>query len=133
MTSKNGCPELVSLLQYMKETHLDNPEILVKDLRIEKIAEIVEEVKQSDEWEAVKMSILSIGIDHGKILGEADGKLNGKRDSIFILLKELGPVPENIKSKILNQTDMNILDAWVVKAARAKSVEDFIKVLEQEI
>lgn len=128
MTSKNGRPELVSLLQYMKETRLDNPEILVKDSRIEKIAEIVEEVKQSDEWEAVKMSILSIGIDHGKTLGKSEGKA----ESVMVLLKELGPVPENIKLKILNQTDINILDVWLVKAARAKSVEDFVKALEQE-
>ena len=34
MTSKNGTPELVSLLQYMKETRLDNPEILVQDDKI---------------------------------------------------------------------------------------------------
>lgn len=86
------------------------------------IAKIVEEVKQSDEWEAVKMSILSIGIDHGKTMGKAE--------SILILLKGLGPIPEDIKSKVLNQTEMDILDAWLIKAARAKSMEDFVKVLE---
>lgn len=48
MASKNGRPELVSLLQYMKETRLDNPKILVQDSRMEKLAEIVEEVKQSE-------------------------------------------------------------------------------------
>ncbi len=65
MTSKEGRPELVSLLQYMKRTSLDNPEILVKDKRIERLNDIVSEVKQSEEWEAVRMSILSIGIDQG--------------------------------------------------------------------
>ena len=34
MSSKNGEPVLVSLLQYMKHTTLENPEILVKDERI---------------------------------------------------------------------------------------------------
>ena len=34
MTSKNGSKELVSLLQYMKNTRLDNPEIQVQDERI---------------------------------------------------------------------------------------------------
>ncbi len=65
MTSKEGKPELVSLLQYMKKTSLDNPEILVKDKRIEKLNEIVSEVKQSEEWEAVRMNILEIGIEQG--------------------------------------------------------------------
>ena len=34
MTSKNGTPELVSMLQYMKEMRIDNPEVKVKDARI---------------------------------------------------------------------------------------------------
>ncbi len=66
MASKNGDPTLVSLLQYMKKTRLDNPEIVVKDERILKLDEIVTEVKQSEEWEAVKMSILSVGIERGR-------------------------------------------------------------------
>ena len=69
MSSKNGKPELISLLQYMKETRLDNPEILIKDRRILKLDSIVNEVKQSEEWEAVKMNILEIGIEQGKIEG----------------------------------------------------------------
>ena len=66
MTSKNGDPVLVSLLQYMKQTSIDNPEIQVKDERIVTLDAVVQEVKQSEEWEAVKMSILSIGIEKGQ-------------------------------------------------------------------
>lgn len=65
MTSKNGRPELISLLQYMKNTSIDNPEMPVKDKRIEKLDRIVREVKQSEEWEAVKVNILEIGIEQG--------------------------------------------------------------------
>ena len=65
MTSLNGRPDLVSLLQYMKNTTLDNPDIIVKDERIVELDRIVSEVKQSEEWEAVKMNILEIGIQHG--------------------------------------------------------------------
>lgn len=50
MTSKNGSQELVSLLRYMKDTTLDNPEILVKDERIIELDRIVREVKESEEW-----------------------------------------------------------------------------------
>ncbi len=66
MTSKNGSQELVSLLQYMKETRLDNPEILVKDKRILELDEIVTEVKESEEWEGIRMNILDIGIAKGE-------------------------------------------------------------------
>ena len=62
MESKNGPPELISMLQYMKSTRIDNPEIIVKDSRILELDEIVTEVKCSEEWEAVKMNILEVGI-----------------------------------------------------------------------
>ena len=69
MTSKNGSPELISMLQYMKNTYIDNPEILVKDQRLLELDQVVNEVKESEEWEAVKMNILELGIEHGKKQG----------------------------------------------------------------
>lgn len=65
MASKKGRPELISLLQYMKNTTLENPDIVVRDERILDLNRIVEEVKQSEEWEAVKMNLLEIGIEKG--------------------------------------------------------------------
>lgn len=72
MKSKNGRPELISLLQYMKNTNIDNPEILVKDERIVNLSKIVEEVQQSEEWEVVRMNILDIGIAKGLELGKKE-------------------------------------------------------------
>ncbi|MBO5166762.1 MAG: Rpn family recombination-promoting nuclease/putative transposase [Lachnospiraceae bacterium] len=66
MSSKNGAPELVSLLQYMKETRMDNPEIIVRDKRIEKLDSVVSEVKQSEEWEEVRMSIMKYALEQGR-------------------------------------------------------------------
>lgn len=65
MKSKNGRPELVSLLQYMKNTSLENPEVVEKDPRIVELDGIVQEVTQSEEWEAVEMNIYEIGIQRG--------------------------------------------------------------------
>ena len=50
MSSKNGSQELVSLLQYMKETRIDNPNITLKDSRILELDEIVTEVRESEEY-----------------------------------------------------------------------------------
>ena len=58
-----------------KETRIDNPEILVKDSRIVELDKIVTEVKESEEWEAVKMNILEVGIEKGRTEGLKDGKL----------------------------------------------------------
>ena len=40
MSSKKGSPELISMLQYICKTKLDNPEIIVKDERILELDEI---------------------------------------------------------------------------------------------
>ena len=79
MASKRGDPVLVSLLQYMKLSRLDNPEILVRDERIVRLDEIVREVKESEEWEDVKMSILSVGIEMGRREGEKRGIKRGEK------------------------------------------------------
>lgn len=71
MTSKNGRPELISLLQYMRHTTLDNENITVKDKRILDLDRIVSEVKQSEEWEAVEMNIFEIGEKRGIEKGAA--------------------------------------------------------------
>ncbi len=86
MSSKNGAPELVSLLQYMKETRMDNPEITVQDERIEKLDEIVCEVKQSEEWEAVSMSIYKTaweqGLEDGRQQGMEEGRKEGRKEGM---------------------------------------------------
>ncbi|MDE6386732.1 MAG: Rpn family recombination-promoting nuclease/putative transposase [Lachnospiraceae bacterium] len=88
MSSRNGRPELVSLLQYMKCTTLNNENITVKDERIVDLDRIVEEVKQSEEWEAVKMNILEIGFEQGKELGIREGRKIGIEEGIKEGIKE---------------------------------------------
>lgn len=97
MTSKNGRPELISLLQYMKDTTLDNSNVSVKDERILHLDRIVNEVKQSEEWEAVEMNIFEIGMEHGKEVGieqgiergKALGLEEGRRQSLRMLVKSV--------------------------------------------
>ena len=93
MKSKNGPPELISLLQYMKKTTLDNPEIRVKDERIIELDEIVQEVKESEEWEAVRMSILSIGMEKGMERGIEVAKK-------VLRLSAQGMTPEEIARRL---------------------------------
>ena len=91
MSSRNGAPELVSLLQYMKETRMDNPEIIVHDERIERLDTIVSEVKQSEEWEAVQMSyskfLMEQGMQQGiKALVETCQELGVSQNEITLRL-----------------------------------------------
>ena len=83
MSSKNERDELVSLLQYMKNSTLSNPEIIILDDRIRRLDAIVTEVKQSEEWEDAHMSILSTGIE----IGEKKGIEIGQKKGILAMIR----------------------------------------------
>lgn len=97
MTSKNGRPELISLLQYMRHTTLDNDNITVKDKRILDLDRIVGEVKQSEEWEAVKMNIFEIGVAQGEELGARRGEKRGiEIGTAQVLVKNIDSAMKNL-------------------------------------
>lgn len=75
MESKNGDPDMVSLLQYMKKTTLDNPDIIIQDSKLKYLDEVVTEVKQSEEWEELTMTILERGKEIGKEIGESEKQI----------------------------------------------------------
>ena len=109
MASTNGRKELVSLLQYMKNTTLDDPNNFVTDERIQSLHRIVEEVKQSEEWEAVKMGILEIGLERGMETGIEVGRKEAIVKTIEIL-KDMDLPDEEIKKKISMKYEMTQTD-----------------------
>ena len=127
MSSKKGRAELVSLLQYMKKSELDNPEILVRDERIMNLNRIVEEVKKSEEWEDVRMSIYSVGVEDGIERGEHQATL----EMILRLLKEKGRVSATLEKKIRDEADKEHLYCLVKLAAKAGSVKEFEKLMNE--
>ena len=113
MASTNGRKELVSLLQYMKNTTLDDPNNFITDERIQSLHRIVEEVKQSEEWEAVKMGILEIGLERGMEAGMETGIEVGRKEAIvktIEILKDMDLPDEEIKKKISMKYEMTQTD-----------------------
>ncbi len=131
MSSKNGRAELVSLLQYMKKSELDNPEILVRDERIMNLNRIVEEVKKSEEWEDVRMSIYSVGVEDGIEQGIEQGEHQATLEMILRLLKEKGRVSTTLEKKIRDEADKERLYVLVKLAAKSVSVKEFEKLMKE--
>lgn len=125
MKSKNGREELVSLLQYMKRTTLNNPDVRVKDWRIARLDEIVSEVKQSEEWEEVSMNIYEMGIERGIERGIEKGIAIGLEEGI-----KKGEKIGNIKMliRLVKQNLLSIKDA--AKSAEL-SEEEFMSQMEE--
>ncbi len=98
MSSRNGRPELVSLLQYMKDTTLENEAVTVKDKRLVDLDRIVTEVKESEEWEAVEMSIYGMGIEEGMEQGLAQGI-----QALIETSRELGSTREETLERLMQK------------------------------
>lgn len=114
MSSLNGSQELVSLLQYMKETRIDNPNITVKDSRILELDQIVTDVKESEEWEVLKMNILEMGLKCGREAGLEEGRKEGRTEgyksgldegihALIQLCQELGMTREETEQRLMEK------------------------------
>lgn len=56
-----------------------------------------------------------------------DGKAEGKAEAIIMFLEEYGIVSEELKTKIMKQTDLQVLDKWVKLAIHTKEVDEFVR------
>lgn len=61
----------------------------------------------------------------------AEGKAEGKAESILLLLQDIGSVPDELRNKILNEQDMDILLKYLKLAARVDSIADFEKEMDK--
>lgn len=68
----------------------------------------------------------------GRALGMAEGRAEGRAESILVLLEDLGEVPEEVRERIMQEQDQNVLRGWLRLAARSESVEDFMKRLTMD-
>ena len=105
-------------LQSSRYIHL-NP---VKDKRIVELNDIVEEVKESEEWEAVKMNILEIGIEKGIEQGLQQGLQQGVQQGAEKKLLE--QVEKKLKK---GQTIAQIADALEESEAKIWEVVDLLQ------
>ena len=68
---------------------------------------------------------LTILLKNEKTEGRAAGIAEGKAEAVLTLLAELGNIPEDMKERILQETNLDKLNQWLKLAARAESVQEF--------
>lgn len=125
-----GCPLLKEYMQYVEKVRghlaehgLEEAVNLAVD---ECISEgILAEFLFRNKAEAIAVSIYEYDEEkHLKNLYE-EGKAEGKAEDILELLKDLGMVPQAVKDRIYEESDLSALGKWLKAAARASSVEEF--------
>lgn len=65
------------------------------------------------------------GIAEGKAAGIAEGMIKEKRQVIYNFLERLGEIPKDIRKRIEDEQDKDILKKWYMAAPSAKSFEEF--------
>lgn len=69
------------------------------------------------------------GAEIGRVEGETIGEVKGKAEDVLLILSAKGEVTEDLRedlrNRILKETDMDVLNGWVLAAAMAKDAEEF--------
>ena len=63
--------------------------------------------------------------------GKLEGRAEGKAESILLLLQDIGSVSDELRNKILNEQDMDILLKYLKLAARVDSIAEFAKEMDK--
>ncbi len=113
--------ELVEFLHYMENT-TDKAAAQAGSDRIRRIHKRVCKAKKG---EAIGMRFLRELEERNT--ARAEGRAEGHRDDVLELLSNFGELSEDLRKQILEQEDEEILKKWLLLAARAESVEDFMK------
>lgn len=86
----------------------------------ERYTELKEVIINKPEKEEMNMCILAETL-------EKRGMTKGKTEAIIELLEEYGAVPEWLKERITQETDLDCLKNWLKLSAKVESIEEFIE------
>lgn len=111
-TEGNPPEDLRLLARYMEHSVAEN----AQSEGLARLHKMVSEVKADREVGLAYMKSVEI---------EQMIRVEGKAESILMLLGEKGPVPARIRQVIQTQQDMDVLNAWLLLAARVENVIQF--------
>ena len=121
--------KLVKFLKFVKADLTDCFRDYQDDF-IRKIQEFMEHVRSSREMEE-KFMLLEELLKDERAEGKLEGRAEGKAESILLLLQDIGSVSDELRNKILNEQDMDILLKYLKLAARVDSIADFEKEMDK--
>lgn len=115
---------LVQLLHYMEYTN--DRSIVFQDAKLMRLQQNVMELRQNAE-----VSVKYMQAWEELMTKKLEGEAVGIAKSVLSLLNDLGEVPADIEQKIMLQTDFDVLNAWLKKAARVESVQAFVETMNE--
>lgn len=96
------------------------------DVFILRLQDTIRRIKSSREMEE-RFMILTEMLKEERTEGRAEGRVEGKAEDILLLLQELGTVSDELTEKIMNEKNSVVLNEYLKYAAKAESIEDFVR------
>lgn len=112
---------LIKFLQYVK-ADLSESEREFEDEFVKRLQESVRHVKESRDMEERFMLFEELLRDERK-----EGRAEAYTSMVLSFLEDKGVVPEDLREKIVDEKDMDLLGKWIKLAARAESMEQFLE------
>jgi predicted transposase/invertase (TIGR01784 family) len=127
-TNEDEVPkQLVTFLKFVGAS-LEDSTADYQDALVSRLQASVRKIKADREMENRYMVLEEMMKNEYKA-GRLEGRLDGKRDGIILLLERYGQISESLRNTILSVSEMEVLDKLFVIAARTESIESF----EQEV
>ena len=114
---------MVKFLKFVR-ADLTESEKDFEDAYVKKLQESVRHVKESREMEERFMLFQEMLREE-----RTEGILFGKAEDVVELLEELGTVSDEVREKIMTEKSLETLGNWLKLAAKAESMEEFLKAM----
>lgn len=124
--------KLVKFLAFVK-ADLKESQSNFADPYVQKLQEFIMDVKKSREMEARFMILEEMLRDErnaGKAEGETEGEIKGVKYTLLETLNTYGGIPFELRERIEEETDLEVLRDWFRAAIRAGSVEAFEEAIQ---
>lgn len=118
--------ELFSFLTFVKESKANETRDY-RDAYVRQLQRSIVEVKHSRKMGERYMT-LKIALRDQYRKGIAEGESRGRARSILDLLEELGPVPEFLRDRVMQENNQEVLKAMLKTAKYSESIEQFIEI-----
>ncbi len=119
--------EIVKFLEFVrKNTPEDKTDY--DDAYVKQLQKAMEKVKLSREMESRYMyleEMIRLERKDAKEEGRQEGEMVAHRENILEILEDLGTVSEKLHSRILSETDIQVLKQMLKLAAKADTMEEF--------
>ena len=124
---------LADFLRYagasLEESQRDFQDAYVKRLQM-----AVKKVKSSREMEERFMTLEEMLRDErkeGEARGYERGEINGRAAGVLTFLEEKGNVPKELRERISQEKNLDVLQKWLKLSAKAESIRQFEEQMEQ--